>query len=362
MTGLAKKITERIHAHGPISFADYMAIALYDEVSGFFMQPHRGPGSGEVSDFVTSPEMSPMFGAMLARHAGQLWEAMGRPVRFDVVEAGGGRGSLAEAFVDAAASEPWSDALRYRLVDRIHQAGPGLPGELSTRIEVGSGGLEGPINGLIFANELLDNIPERLWHFDGDVWRELLVGLNGDDMCMVDGLPADVEVVESEGLSLVGGAPGAGEIRVGAAGAIQWVKEAGAALATGELLLIDYGDPPLRSPLGGVRTFAGHTRGADPLESPGEQDITLPVNWPAIAEAARACGLSVDALISQAEWLEGLGLMSEIDTIRNSERVTASSAATVDALRFRDQRMRAISLVDPEGLGAFTVFRARRNC
>lgn len=362
MTGLANKITERIRAHGPVSFADYMAAALYDETCGFFMQPGRGPGSGGASDFVTSPEISPMFGALLVRHAGELWEAMGRPVRFEVVEAGGGRGSLAEAFLDAAASEPWYEALQYRLIDPIHHAGPSQAKELPARIQLESGGLEGPVNGLILANELLDNIPERLWHFTGDEWRELLVGLNGDDLCMVDGEPAGAEVVDSEGLSLDGGAPGAGEIRVGAAGAIQWVREAASALIAGELILIDYGNAPKGSSFGGIRTFAGHSRGEDPLESPGERDITLPVNWNAITQAARSAGLQVDRLITQAEWLDGLGLSAEIDKIRASEHLAANSGKSMDALGFRDKRMRAISLMDPAGLGGFTILRARRAC
>lgn len=339
-----------------------MLVALYDEEGGFFMQSPRGPGSGEMSDFVTSPEMSPMFGAMIARHAGELWEALGRPAKFDVVEAGGGRGSLAKAFLDGAAYEVWSDSLQYRLVDPSYQVDPGRARGILTRIEVDSGEIEGPVNGLILANELLDNIPERLWCFNGNVWRELLVGLDGENLCMVDGPPASEEVVEAEGLSLCTRAPVTGEIRVGAAGAIQWVKDAAAALEIGELIVIDYSDPPNDAPMGGVRTFAGHTCGADPLESPGERDITLPVNWPAVADAASSCGLHVDALISQAEWLDGLGLISEIDAMRSSEFAAAGSAAISDALRFRDQRMRAISLVDPAGLGAFTVFRARRDC
>lgn len=339
-----------------------MDVALYDKDFGFFMRPGRGPGSDEASDFITSPEMSPMFGSMLAKHAGELWETLGRPARFEVVEAGGGRGSLAETFLDAAASEPWYGALQYRLIDPIHQASPNLVKELSPRIQLESGGLEGPVNGLIFANELLDNIPERLWRFNGDEWRELLVGLNGDALCMVDGEAGGAEVVESEGLSIGRGAPGAGEIRVGAAGAMQWVGRAADALLAGELLLIDYGDPPRGSPMGGIRTFAGHTRGDDPLESPGARDITLPVNWLAIAQTAQSRGLVVDRLITQAEWLNELGLLAEIDSMRSSERLAANSGESMHALGFRDQRMRAISLIDPEGLGAFTVCRARRAC
>ncbi|RIK08930.1 MAG: hypothetical protein DCC49_07885 [Acidobacteria bacterium] len=362
MTELAEKIFERIRAHGPIDFAQYMDAALYDEDYGFFMRPGRGPGADEASDFITSPEISPMFGAMLARYAGGLWESMGRPASFDVVEAGGGRGSLAEAFVDAAALEPWFDSLRYRIIDPIHRGESRQVTKASSRIELEGCQLEGPVAGLIFANELLDNIPERLWRFDGDEWRELKVGLNGEDLCMVDGERASPDLVEAENLCIDLSAPRAGEVRVGSAGALEWVKAAAEALVAGELLLIDYGDAPSASPFGGIRTFCGHTRGADPLEAPGEQDITLPINWMAISRAAESAGLVADHPTTQAEWLGGLGLAEEIASIREFERLATNSKESFDALGFRDRRMRAISLIDPAGLGAFTVFRARKGC
>ena len=98
---LVARIAGRIRREGPISFADFQAMALYDETDGFFA---GGGGAGRMgADFVTSPEVGPLFGALVARHLDQVWGRLGAPDPFVVVEVGAGRGRLA---ADVLRAEP----------------------------------------------------------------------------------------------------------------------------------------------------------------------------------------------------------------------------------------------------------------
>lgn len=307
-------------------------MALYDPYGGFFSRPGRGAGTDPGSDFVTSPEMSPLFGELLVDHVDAMWRAMGSPNSLDVIEVGSGRGSLAESFLTSARHRVWCEALNFQMIE---YADPELPSR---------------VQGVIVANELLDNIPGDLEIATGEGWCELLVSVRGDDLAFLVGGPVEAKdaIVEP------------GTVRVSAPGVTRWVEEAAEALVAGELILIDY--PPAPDlPLGGVRTFSAHRRGDDPFDSPGEWDITLPVDWNAVSAAARSAGLEVMPLTSQAEWLGKLGIEKRLAAIREAELAALQKRDTMEVLRLKDLRIRASSLVDPEGLGAFAVFRAIRR-
>src|SRR5688500_15098220 len=106
-------IAARIEREGPIRFDAYMELALYEPQSGFFAS---GAGAGRRSDFITSPEVGPLFGAVMARAVDAEWERLRRPDPFVVVEGGAGRGALAKAVLDA--SPACLPALRYVCVER----------------------------------------------------------------------------------------------------------------------------------------------------------------------------------------------------------------------------------------------------
>ena len=200
---VADVIARRIHREGPIPFDAFMELALYDVDGGFFTQ---GRGAGRAGrDFITSPEVGPLFGACVARALDGWWEEFGAPDPFLVVEAGAGPGRLAREMLRA---EPEClPALRYVLVERspqlraaqrellqIEPAGEALGPFVHRTTEdepvpVPAAGpvfaaIEDmpalPLANVVLANELLDNLPFGIAEFDGEHWQELRVALDGD--------------------------------------------------------------------------------------------------------------------------------------------------------------------------------------
>ena len=202
---LAQRLRERIHREGPITFAAFMEAALYDDRDGFFA---RGAGAGRAgADFVTSPEVGPLFGRLMARALDRSWAAMGEPDPFVVVEAGAGRGRLAAEVLRAAPA--CTSALRYVLVERSAELrarqrdlltlepadealGPFMSGaDPADALEPVAG--VGPIlaqlgelpalaiRGVLLANELLDNLPVRVVERARGGWSEVRVGVGDGD-------------------------------------------------------------------------------------------------------------------------------------------------------------------------------------
>ncbi|NBR00264.1 MAG: hypothetical protein EBT97_07380 [Actinobacteria bacterium] len=148
-------------AGGDIPFEGFMSLALYGE-HGFYATSGR---AGRRGDFITSPEVGPLFGAVLARWIDVEWERLGRPADFTVVDAGAGPGTLARAVL--AAAPACSSVMRYVAVETsaaqraMHPEGVDSVAAMPTDLR----------DGVIIANELLDNLPFSLWVHD-DGWRE----------------------------------------------------------------------------------------------------------------------------------------------------------------------------------------------
>ena len=141
-----------------LRFDEFVDAALYGS-DGFYAS---GRGAGRRADFLTSPEVGPLFGAVIGQALDAWWAELGRPDPFVVVEAGAGRGTLAAA---VEASYPTcAAALDYRLVERCpteRDAAPSMPDQ--------------PFTGVVLANELLDNLAFRLLELTTDGWREVHV-------------------------------------------------------------------------------------------------------------------------------------------------------------------------------------------
>lgn len=340
---LLARIVAQINAEGPLTFAEYMSIALYDPELGYFMCPDAagGPGTSGESDFVTSPEISPLFGDLVARQIESVWVSTGRPEHFTLVEAGAGRGTLARSIIDAVSNQELASSLEYVPIEPS--------GEVASIDD-----LREPITGVILANEMLDNLAGHLLVRAADGWRELYVDTDGDGLGFV---ASEISLLDIEPVL---DSP-EGTVIVRSPLVSNWVRAAAERLRVGELILIDYADPPPDALLGGVRTFSRHKSGDNPLLAPGLCDITLPVNWDDVSEAASAAGLDCLPLASQRDWLIDLGIEAELDRIRDQEIEATASSDHLASIGFRDQRMRALALIDPEGLGGFRVFRGRRS-
>jgi SAM-dependent MidA family methyltransferase len=322
-------------AGGAISFRDFMELALYDE-NGFYA---AGGQAGRRAHFLTSPEVGPLFGAVLARFLDAEFARLGAPDPFTVVDAGAGPGTLARAVL--AAQPACAGALSYVAVERSprqreqHPAGiesrPGLP--------------PGPIDGVILANELLDNLPFRLAAFDG-AWREALV-TESDDGAFVEVLSSPLAPVPA----VLPDRPAHGARAPLQDDASAWLSRARSLLRSGRVVVIDYARTSTAELTGRpwrdwLRTYRAHGRGGHYLAEPGEQDITADLALDQFPEP--------DAARAQAQFLRRWGIEELVDEGR---RAWERAAATPDllALAMRSRVSEAEALLDPSGLGGFTV-------
>ena len=317
-------------------FDAWVEACLYDPAGGFYAS---GGAAGRRGDFLTSPEVGPLFGAVLARWMDAVWDGLGRPDGFTVVEAGAGPGTLARSVL--AATPACLAAGRYVTVERSDTQRAGHP----DGVEAQAGLPEGPITGVVVANELLDNLPFRLLVADGRRWREVHVGVTGDGTG-----DRFAEVVGDEADPPVAVEPVAGARLPVQDGAAAWVADALALVDRGAVLAVDYASTTVglaARPVGEwLRTYRGHERGGAPTDAPGFQDVTVEVAVDQMPPGAAAS--------TQADFLaaHGMGVLVE-----EGRRVWTERAGVADlaALMARSRIGEAEALRDPDGLGAFTV-------
>lgn len=335
---VAEAIVERARRLGPLGYDQVVELALYDPDFGFY---ETGGGAGRSGDFLTSPEVGPLFGAVLARALDAWWAELGEPDPYVVVEVGAGRGALASAITGAGAA--CSAALHYVAVERSAALRARHPGGVESAISMPSESF----TGVILANELLDNLPFGLLERTADGWSEVRV-----DAQLAEVL---VPVADPPEGALAPDAPEGARIPVQRA-AQNWVDVAVASLTAGRVVAVDYADttPSLaRRPwTEWVRTYRGHGRGSHPLAELGRQDVT--------------CEVAVDQLRlpssdrSQADFLRAFG----IDAMAGEARAAWEERAHIgdlQALRSRSRVHEAAALTDPAGLGAFRVLEWRQG-
>ena len=371
---------ERIHRQGPLPFDTWMEAALYDPEGGFFS---RGAGAGRAgSDFLTSPEVGSLFGALVARALDGWWHRLGRPDPFLVIEAGAGRGQLARDVLRAGPS--CSPALRYVLVERsaaLREAqadhlelepaelvlGPATPPEPDEEpVAVpGAGPLvtalgelpAGTIKGIVMANELLDNLPFRIVErAPAGRWLEVRVGEAGGRFAEVL-VPADEELAFlADGLAGDSAVPAGARLPV-STGMAEWLRRCSTMLRRGALILIDYAEPLpallARGAEGWLRTYRSHGRGGPVLEDPGGQDITADVPLEALRRSALRAGFTIVTETTQSDWLRSLGAGELVEEARAAWH--ARSANDLASLAARSRVTEADALLDPAGLGAHRV-------
>ncbi len=368
-----RALAARLARDGSIRFDEFMDLALYAPDEGFFA---TGGGAGRGgADVHTSPEVGPLFGALVGEYLDRRWEALGCPDPFVVVEAAAGRGALAMAMLGA--SPRCRAALRYVLVERSGELrarqGEHLP--VGRAVDVlgptadpddpwsplpgrGSGpqvcALEDlpvePVDGVVLANELLDNVPFRLLERRVGGWLEVRVTALGSELVELT-VPTDDDTGALADALAPGAAPGA---RIPLqSGAVDWVRRALALCRRGSVLVIDYTSttPELaaRPQWDWLRTYRSHERGLEPLVAPGAQDITTEVAVDQLAAAGAPTRRS-----TQAEWLSSLGIEDLVDEGRRVWNA-AARAPDLAAMRARSRVSEAEALVDQGGLGAFEV-------
>jgi SAM-dependent MidA family methyltransferase len=363
-------------------FEEFMAACLYDPEGGFFATgPLRSTKDG---DFLTSPEISPWFGRMLARFV-EAEQARTGVTPIAVVEAGAGSGSLLrpliEDLADVVISESVPPSVPSRsggLRIRPGESAGGLPVSFdaieaspaarsaladllgSDRVHECLEDLPERFDGVIIANELLDNLPVALAIRSGDGWIERRVGATDDRFGLVTAEARPDVVAWCE--AYAGTVPEGGMVEVQLAAA-EWVRAALDRIGRGALVIIDYGgtaeELEPRRTQGTLRTYRGHHLGPDPLLEPGATDVTVDVNFTAIVAVAEAEGADVQ-LHRQDDFLDDLGLRALVSELRHQERDLARSGDAMQRLIVRSEATDAETLLHPRGLGDFRVMVATK--
>jgi SAM-dependent MidA family methyltransferase len=343
---LQQRIKGEIQKHGPMPFERFMELALYDPEGGYFTTGDlRSERSG---DFLTSPEVSALFGETLARYVLDERDRIGEP--FEVVEVAAGSGSLIGALLRMVDVPAWaveaSPAAREAL-------GKVLPAD---RVLAD---LPDRIRGVLIGNELIDNLPMAIAQKVDGVWRERWVGLDDESLTLVDAPPRPEVVAWLD--DFAGPVTDGGWVEAQLAATV-WVQDAFGRLEAGSLVLFDYGDTaenllPRRQD-GTLRTYRSHHLGPHPLDEPGMTDITADVNFTALAAAAELAGANVE-VHRQDDFLVGLGLGERLSELRHAELEAARSGDEMERLRLRTLKTEAETLLHPRGLGDFRVLVAR---
>jgi len=302
---------------GWLPFDRFMAMALYAPGLGYYSRSDRQfgalPSSG--SDFITAPELSPLFGRALARQVAQALEGSGTDV---IWEFGAGSGALALQLIEALGER----VRQYRIVD--------VSGVLRSRqqhtLQQHAGRVEWldalpeSFDGVVVGNEVLDAMPVQLLHFDGKRWQERGVVAEGDGFAWADH--------ETTARPPHEGPFAAGTITEIHPQAQAFIATLADRLERGAAFFIDYGFPaveyyhPQRRG-GTLMCHRGHRADADPLVDVGEKDITAHVDFTGIALAAQDAGLDVLGYATQARFLMNCGLL---DMLRDADLPTVANA------------------------------------
>ena len=304
------EILRRIAQSGPITFAEFMEVALYHPIGGYYTSGER---VGAAGDFYTSPSVHPAFGALLAVQLFQMWELLGRPMPFTVAEAGAGNGLLCRDIVAAASGLPggFAGSLRYLCLDRRRH--PGCEQGLTGVCRVAAEGL--PLRGMVgcvLSNELLDAFPVHQVTIEQGRLREVFVALDGEGFATGTGKPSTpllARRLDDLGIELTEGQTA--EINLALDG---WVEAAAQSLERGFLLTIDYGRPAQELYSAGERfrgtltTFHQHLQTDRPLERIGQQDMSAQVDFTSLAKAGSQAGMEILGYVSQGAFLHNLGL------------------------------------------------------
>ncbi len=341
---MTQGVRDVIAKEGPIPFERFMELALYGE-GGFFAS--KALRSVKGGDFLTSPEVSPLFGETLAEFVRREHDRIGDP--FVLVEVAGGSGSLIRPLLAVHPVETWAVEVSPSAQSALAEVvGP-------DRVVASIDQVPGQIRGVVLANELVDNLPMAIAQRVGGGWRERWVGVDGAVLAFIDADPRP-EVIDWLD-RYAGEVPDGGwvEVQLAAAG---WLRSALSRLKAGAVVVIDYGDTaesllPRRQD-GTLRTYRAHHFGPHPLDEPGATDITADVNFTALESIAREAGAEVE-LWRQDDFLADLGLRERISNLRHQELALARSGDEMERLKVRTTRTEAETLMHPRGLGDFRV-------
>ena len=312
-TELLQFIRDTIRARGPQTFAWFMEQALYHPEQGYYSSDRAQ--IGRRGDYFTNVSVGPLFGRLLAAQFAEMWENLGSPDDFVIVEQGAHHGDFARDVLEAARERvpAFFQALTYRMVepfpilqDRQSQTLKELAGKVSWGRSLDE---LAPFTGVHFSNELLDATPVHLIVRRDQEWREKFVTESHDELAFVEA-PLSSSVLRDQVKRIPAAAQENYETEVNIA-ALDWIDHVSRKLARGYVLAVDYGYVrdnfyAAERSAGTLSCFAKQKRVSSPLEAVGKIDITTHVDWTSLAEHAETSGLQIDGFTDQHHFITGL--------------------------------------------------------
>lgn len=390
---LGRLIARQIETRGAMTFARFMALALYTPRLGYY----AGGGTdrepiGWSGDFFTSGDVHPLWGECLARQFAEMWQRLGQPERFDLLELGAGRGLLARDIwrYSLARLPDFAAALRYTLADRapgesalhtarrntLHAAleAVGAPPDRTRWGDDAEPLAPGSLVGCIFSNELVDALPVHIVEVHDGALAEVYVTTDPTTGALVkalgepstEALATYLDAYDIPWRSFPEGWQG--EICLDAP---LWLAQVAALVQRGYVLTIDYGAeaqnlylPERRG--GTLAVYSAHQMGDAPLTRPGQQDLTAHVNFTALERAGASAALYTEGLTTQADFLRHLGIHEEADALARrlypaAETERHTDRGQADLLRRRALEAAVATLLNPHGLGGFRVLAQSRG-
>ena len=354
MSELRQIIEQEIRERGPLPFSRYMELCLYHPELGYYSR--NAAQFGKAGDFYTSSDVHAVFGRLLARQFDEMWRALGSPEQIVVKELGPGRGLFAQDVLD------WSEkkfpeffgALQYQLVEQSPSLRERIAQTLNQRFESGKSVFADPKSPLpansagngapetdatiVFANEFFDALPVEIVSAKGSL------RIDGRDGRFVESwvasTPEELEFLDRYSIHPEEGerveVPLQGQAQI--SGATDFDR--------GFMVVIDYGytreEQLSGRHRGTVKAIRQHSVSANPYEAPGEQDITADVNFTALVAAAERRGLCAEKLVTQSQFLMGIGEANQFADAFEDCRLPQERAKVALQLKH---------LVTPAGMG-----------
>jgi SAM-dependent MidA family methyltransferase len=342
-------IRREIAANGRITFRRYMELALYEPTEGYY---RTRPAAGTRGDYLTSPEIHPLYGAVLCRQLAEFWQLLGSPIPFRLIEMGAGNGTLARAILSSSPAELRA-ALQYVIVE---------PDELSQQRQLSSLGALAdsvdwvpslarlaPAAACLISNELVDAFPVHRVAVRQGRLQEIFVGDDGHTLREIVDEPSTAAIHDYfDRLELYPGESSTAEVNLDA---LSWILDVSNVIDRGFVLTIDYGYPARQlyaawRKQGTLLTFYQHTSGTDPYTRVGRQDITAHIDFTSLAQAGRNVALEPLGFSSQQQFLVALGVQ---------EALAGGPSAAASLEEYLARRRAVEALLDPQGLGRLRV-------
>lgn len=312
-------LISRIRKSGPITFHDYMAACLYEPGLGYYTSPGRKVGAE--GDFYTSINVHAVFGRLIAKEIARMWEVLGKPADFRIVEAGAGHGRLARDILEALAenSPALFEIVVYHLIEKepsLQDAQRGTLGDYWAKAQWTSSedfaAGQCRFTGCYLSNELVDSFPVHLVQMTEEGLKEVHVTENGGEFVEIlrePSTPLLEDYLQRIGVRLLNFQRA--EINLVAP---EWLKTVTNALDRGFVLTVDYGYTAvdLFSPMrrtGTLLCYYRHQVEESPYVRPGLQDITTHIDFTTLSERGKEYGLETVFLGEQYRFLMATGLM-----------------------------------------------------